>query len=155
MSNQTIKTKLTDTSLGYKLGVFGVVITLLWIGIFKFTPTEAEAIKPLVINHPLLGWIYDILSVQAVSNIIGLVEIIIAIGLVVGFFNRKIAYISGIFALFTFITTLSFLITTPNTWKVIDGVLTTNFFLLKDILFISISLLVIEHNHSNKIAPST
>lgn len=146
MNSKTIERTNTTTSLGYKLGVFGVVLTLLWIGIFKFTPTEAAAIEPLVANHPLIGWIYNFLSVQMVSNIIGLIEIIIAIGLIAGFFNPKIGYLSGLLALFTFITTLSFMITTPNTWKVVDGVLITNFFLLKDIVFVAIALLVIERN---------
>ncbi|MGF1904718.1 DUF417 family protein [Aliivibrio logei] len=146
MNSKTIERTNTTTSLGYKLGVFGVVLTLLWIGIFKFTPTEAAAIEPLVANHPLIGWIYNFLSVQMVSNIIGLTEIIIAIGLIAGFFNPKIGYLSGLLALFTFITTLSFMITTPNTWKVVDGVLITNFFLLKDIVFVAVALLVIERN---------
>ena len=146
MDSKTIERTNTTTSLGYKLGVFGVVLTLLWIGIFKFTPTEAAAIEPLVANHPLIGWIYNFLSVQMVSNIIGLTEIIIAIGLIAGFFNPKIGYLSGLLALFTFITTLSFMITTPNTWKVVDGVLITNFFLLKDIVFVAVALLVIERN---------
>ena len=146
MNSKTIERTNTTTSLGYKLGVFGVVLTLLWIGIFKFTPTEAAAIEPLVANHPLIGWIYNFLSVQMVSNIIGLTEIIIAIGLIAGFFNPKIGYLSGLLALFTFITTLSFMITTPNTWKVVDGVLITNFFLLKDIVFFAVALLVIERN---------
>ncbi|MBB1315978.1 MULTISPECIES: DUF417 family protein [Aliivibrio] len=146
MDSKTIERTNTTTSLGYKLGVFGVVLTLLWIGIFKFTPTEAAAIEPLVANHPLIGWIYNFLSVQMVSNIIGLTEIIIAIGLIAGFFNPKIGYLSGLLALFTFIITLSFMITTPNTWKVVDGVLITNFFLLKDIVFVAVALLVIERN---------
>lgn len=146
MNSKTIERTNTTTSLGYKLGVFGVILTLLWIGIFKFTPTEAAAIEPLVANHPLIGWIYNFLSVQMVSNIIGLTEIIIAIGLIAGFFNPKIGYLSGLLALFTFITTLSFMITTPNTWKVVDGVLITNFFLLKDIVFVAVALLVIERN---------
>lgn len=137
-----------ETTIGYKIGVFGVVLTLLWIGIFKFTPTEAAAIEPLVANHPLMGWIYGLMSVQMVSNLIGLTEIVIAIGLIVGFAKPKVGYYSGILALLTFIATLSFLVTTPNTWKVVDGVITTNFFLLKDIVFISVSLLVIEHNKS-------
>lgn len=146
MNSKTIERTSATTSLGYKIGVFGVVLTLLWIGVFKFTPTEAAAIEPLVANHPLIGWIYNFLSVQMVSNIIGLTEIIIAIGLIAGFFNPKIGYLSGLLALFTFITTLSFMITTPNTWKVVDGVLITNFFLLKDIVFVAIALLVIERN---------
>ncbi|MGR6834050.1 DUF417 family protein [Aliivibrio wodanis] len=146
MNTKTCKAISAETSLGYKIGVFGVVLTLLWIGIFKFTPTEAAAIEPLVANHPLMGWIYGFMSVQMVSNIIGLTEIVIAAGLIASFVNPKVGYYSGILALLTFIATLSFLATTPNAWKVVDGVLTTNFFLLKDIVFISVSLLVIEHN---------
>lgn len=40
---------------GYYISLYGVALVLLWIGIFKFTPTEAAAIKPLVENHPLMG----------------------------------------------------------------------------------------------------
>ncbi|MDA4697911.1 YkgB family protein, partial [Enterobacter hormaechei] len=54
--------------IGYYISLYGVAIVLLWIGIFKFTPTEAAAIKPLVENHPLMGWLYNILSIQGVSN---------------------------------------------------------------------------------------
>ncbi len=43
------------TTFGYKLGVFGVVLVLLWIGIFKFTPTEAAAIEPLIKKPPTNG----------------------------------------------------------------------------------------------------
>jgi len=64
---------------GYYLSLFGAAIILLWIGIFKFTPTEANAIKPLVENHFLTFFVYDIVSIQAVSNAIGVIEIIIAL----------------------------------------------------------------------------
>ncbi|MET2899984.1 DUF417 family protein [Vibrio rotiferianus] len=139
-------TAVSERNIGYSLGVLGVALVLAWIGIYKFTPTEADLIKPLVENHPAMGWLYSIISVQAVSNLIGAVEIIVAIGLVVGLKNRKIGFFSGVFATVIFLSTLSFLITTPNTWKVSDGILITNFFLVKDILFLAISISVIEKN---------
>lgn len=43
---------------GFLVALAGVVLTLLWIGVFKFTPTEAAAIKPLVASHPLMSWLY-------------------------------------------------------------------------------------------------
>ncbi|KJY91445.1 MULTISPECIES: DUF417 family protein [Vibrio] len=138
--------QLKQGNIGYYLGVFGVALVLTWIGIYKFTPTEAKLIEPLVVNHPAMSWLYDIISVQAVSNLIGTIEIIVAIGLIVGIRNANIAYISGIAAAFIFIATLSFLVTTPNTWKVSDGIVVTNFFLVKDILFLAISISVIERN---------
>ncbi|MDK9778425.1 MULTISPECIES: DUF417 family protein [unclassified Vibrio] len=139
-------TAVSERNIGYSLGVLGVALVLAWIGIYKFTPTEADLIKPLVENHPAMRWLYSVISVQAVSNLIGAVEIIVAIGLVVGLKNRKVGFFSGVFATVIFLSTLSFLITTPNTWKVSDGILITNFFLVKDILFLSISISVIEKN---------
>ncbi|EOD9427054.1 DUF417 family protein [Vibrio harveyi] len=134
------------TQFGYYLGVFGVALVLIWLGIYKFTPTEAKLIEPLVLNHPAMSWLYSIISVQAVSNIIGLTEIIVALGLIIGLKKPTVAYWSGITASVIFLATLSFLVTTPNTWKVSDGVLIANFFLVKDILFLAISISVIEKN---------
>jgi uncharacterized membrane protein YkgB len=45
------KSKNQFTQTGYYISLFGAALILLWIGIFKFTPTEAAAIKPLVENH--------------------------------------------------------------------------------------------------------
>ncbi|MEZ8704018.1 MULTISPECIES: DUF417 family protein [Vibrio] len=99
---------------GYNLGVIGVALVLIWIGIYKFTPTEAMLIDPLIANHPALSWFYSLFSVQAVSNMVGGVEIIVAAGLIVGFINSRVAFYSGVAAAAIFAVTLSFLITTPN-----------------------------------------
>ncbi|MGE6454370.1 DUF417 family protein [Shewanella baltica] len=146
MQHRNLESKLENT--GYILSVVGMALILAWIGIYKFTPTEAALIEPLVANHPLMGWLYSFLSVQVVSNIIGATEIIVAMGLIAGFKNTKIGYISGVASAVIFATTLTFLITTPNTWKFSDGVLITNFFLLKDFLFIAASLSIIAKNRT-------
>lgn len=145
-----VENKSKNDNVGYLIGVLGVSLVLAWIGIYKFTPTEAKLIQPLVENHFAMSWLCNVISVQAVSNIIGATEIVVAIGLIVGIKNNKIAYLSGIAAALIFVTTLSFLLTTPNTWKVSDGVLVTNFFLVKDILFLAISVSVIERNKPSK-----
>ncbi|WP_373931453.1 DUF417 family protein [Vibrio cyclitrophicus] len=141
---------LKQSNWGYNLGVIGVALVLTWIGIYKFTPTEAMLIEPLIANHPALNWLYSLFSVQAVSNMVGGAEIIVAVGLIVGFINSRVAFYSGTAAAAIFAVTLSFLITTPNTWKVSDGILVTNFFLVKDILFLAIAISVIERNKSQK-----
>ncbi|GAB3655197.1 DUF417 family protein [Echinicola sediminis] len=130
----------------YRYGVyvssFGVILSLLWIGVFKFTPTEAAAIKPLMINHPLTQWLYFVLSDQQVSNFIGVVEIVTAILIGLGYYQKSIAKVAAVLVMLTFITTLSFLITTPNVWRQVDGVLITDFFILKDILFLGFGLML-------------
>ncbi|MCG9554719.1 YkgB family protein [Vibrio sp. Isolate31] len=141
---------LKQSNFGYNLGVIGVALVLAWIGIYKFTPTEAMLIEPLITNHPAMSWLYNLFSVQAVSNMVGGAEIIVAIGLMIGFKKPRVAFYSGIAAAAIFVVTLSFLITTPNAWKVSDGILVTNFFLVKDILFLAIAISVIERNKPQK-----
>ncbi|MCY9824580.1 DUF417 family protein [Vibrio chagasii] len=141
---------LKQSNFGYNLGVIGVALVLAWIGIYKFTPTEAMLIEPLIANHPAMSWLYNLFSVQAVSNMVGGAEIIVAIGLMIGFKKPQVAFYSGIAAAAIFVVTLSFLITTPNAWKVSDGILVTNFFLVKDILFLAIAISVIERNKPQK-----
>lgn len=136
--------------LGYRISVFGVAIVLLWIGIFKFTTTEAKAIEPLVSNSFLMSWLYKILSLQGVSNLIGGVEIITAICLVLHFVWRKVGIVGGILSTMTFLATLSFLFTTPNVFNTVDGVPITEFFILKDVMALGISLMVWGKSISNK-----
>lgn len=124
---------------GFLVALAGVVLTLLWIGVFKFTPTEAAAIRPLVASHPLMNWMYSVLSEQGVSNLIGAVEIVIAIGLIVGLKKPQIGFYSSLAAIVTFASTLSFLLTLSSVWKVVDGVPVTEFFLFKDLVFFGVS----------------
>lgn len=132
--------------IGYYISLFGAALILLWIGIFKFTPTEASAIKPLVENHFLTFFVYKIISVQAVSNLIGVIEIIIALLLI---FSAKFAVLkkyAGIGMIVTFLVTLSYLFTTPGMWKIVDGVPVTDFFILKDLMLLGFGFMIVQNN---------
>lgn len=135
--------KINYQSLGYTVSVLGLAMLLLWIGIFKFTPTEAKAIEPLVVNSFLMSWLYKIASVQGVSIIIGSIEIITAVCLLLHFFVKKAGIVGGMLSGLTFLATLSFLFTTPGVFKTVDGVPITEFFVLKDVLALGISLMVL------------
>ncbi len=119
--------------LGYYISLLGIVVIMLWIGFFKFTPTEAAGIKPLVENHFLLFWLYNIMDVQQVSNLFGTIEIITGLLLFFGLKYGVLRPFAGFCLIVTFLITFSFLFTTPGMWNVIDGVPTTNFMILKDI----------------------
>ncbi|NPA08334.1 MAG: DUF417 family protein [Chlorobi bacterium] len=129
---------------GYYLSLFGAAIILLWIGIFKFTPTEANAIKPLVENHFLTFFVYDIVSIQAVSNAIGVIEIIIALLLIFSVKFVSLRKYAAIGMIVTFLTTLSYLFTTPGVWKVVDGIPVTDFFILKDLMLLGFGLMILN-----------
>ncbi|PAM92246.1 hypothetical protein B4N84_25925 [Flavobacterium sp. IR1] len=128
--------------IAYKLGVLGTVIILIWVGLFKFTATEAGAIKDLVENHFAMSWMYKVMSLQMVSNVIGFSEIIIGIGLFASLFYNKIGLYAGLGSAVIFATTLSFLFTTPGVFKSVEGFPVTDFFILKDIPYLAISLMV-------------
>jgi Protein of unknown function, DUF417 len=65
--------------LGVHVSRYGLVLTLLLIGALKFTAGEAQGIQPLVANSPLMFWLYRIFSLQGVSNLIGVIEIVVAL----------------------------------------------------------------------------
>lgn len=141
---QKSKNQLAQT--GYYISLFGAALILLWIGIFKFTPTEAAAIKPLVENHFLTFFVYKIVSVQEVSNLIGAIEIIIALLLI---FSAKFAVLkkyAGMGMIVIFLTTLSYLFTTPGMWKIVDGVPVTDFFIVKDLMLLGFGFMIVQNN---------
>jgi len=69
----------TLDSIGVGVSRYGLVVVLMLIGLLKFTPPEAAGIQPLVMHSPLMSWMYAVLSVQAVSDVIGFIEIATAL----------------------------------------------------------------------------
>lgn len=135
--------------IGYYTSLLGIVLIMLWIGFFKFTPTEAAAIRPLVENHFLLSWLYHILDVQQVSNLFGITEIITGLLLLFSLKFHILRPIAAICLIATFIITISFLFTTPGMWKVIDGMPTTDFMILKDIPMLGLGLMFLHFTPVN------
>ena len=118
---------------GYYISTLSIIGILLWLGIFKFTMNEAEGIKVLVENHFLMGWLYHVFSVQGVSNLIGIAEIFVGLGMLIGLKYAKVGIYFGALASIIFLTTVSFIFTTPGVWKIIEGIPHINFFLYKDL----------------------
>lgn len=96
---------------------YGLVVILLWIGGLKFTAYEAEGIKGLIENSPLMSWAYSIFSVRSYSAIIGFVEIVFGILIAIRPFAPKLSAVGSIGSILMFLTTLSFMLTTPGVWQ--------------------------------------
>jgi reactive chlorine resistance protein C len=131
-------------SIGLNVSRYGLVVVLLWIGGMKFTAYEAEGIKPLVTNSPLMSWIYKVMSVGGFSALLGVVEV--AIGLLIALrpvWPLGSAMGSGL-AVGTFLTTLTFLFTTPGWEPSLGGFPALSHmpgeFLLKDLVLLGASL---------------
>jgi reactive chlorine resistance protein C len=121
---------------------YGLVLTLGWIGAVKFLPYEAEGIVGLVRNSPLMSWMYSVWSVQGTSNVIGTMEMVTAALIAARPLKPVLSAVGSGLAVIIFLTTLSFLITTPGMWDAKYGfpAISAGGFLLKDVILLGAAL---------------
>jgi uncharacterized membrane protein YkgB len=119
---------------------YGLVLLILWFGAFKFTATEAKAIEPLLAHSPFLSWLYALTDMQGASRAIGVAEIVIALLIALRPAAAGLSAAGSLAAIGMFLTTLSFLATTPGMWAVVEGVPVpagAGAFILKDLLLLA------------------
>jgi uncharacterized membrane protein YkgB len=120
-----VQTRFLGKNLFETLGAFfiryGLVLVLGWIGAMKFTAYEAEGIKTLVETSPLMSWLYKVFSLQATSNVIAIAELTAAVLIAVRPLAPKLSAIGSVLAVFTFLTTLTFLFSLPGWEKSLGG----------------------------------
>ena len=119
----------------------GLVVVLLWIGGLKFARYEADSIVPLVANSPFIRFLYHHPSPEyrhymnkegeltlankqwhqangtyPVSDGLGI--IIVSLGILIALYpiRPELSAIGSFLLIFMALTTLSFLITTPEAW---------------------------------------
>ncbi len=111
------QSRISLEKLGIYLSRYGLVVTLLLIGVLKFTAGEAQGIQPLVASSPLMFWLYKVFSLQAVSNLIGVIEIAVAVLMALRPFSARLSFIGSMGAIVTFALTVSFLFSTPGAFQ--------------------------------------
>lgn len=123
---------------------YGLATVIGWIGIFKFCSYEALNIQPLVANSPFMGWLYSVFSVTTFSSILGVVEIVTALLLMVKPWYPRVSLVGSALAILLFVSTLSFVITTPGVGEASAGgfplLSMTGQFLIKDIVLLGASI---------------
>ena len=95
---------------------YGLVLVIAWIGFMKFTAYEAAGIQPLVANSPLMSWVYAIFSERAFSALLGIVEVAVAAMIALRPISAKVSAIGSGLAVVMFLTTLTFILSTPG-WE--------------------------------------
>lgn len=136
--------KSRTTDIAPLVARYGLVIVLAWFGAMKFTHYESQGISHWVANSPFLGWIYEIISIDAFGRLNGSIELITAALLAVKPWFPRASVVGGAFASLFFVTTLSFMITTPGVGEASAGgfpVLSADGeFLMKDIALFGLAL---------------
>ena len=145
------------SSVGNIVARYGLAGVIGWIGILKFHTYEAQNIQPLVSNSPFMGWMYHLLSVDAFSLMLGIVEIVTALLLVVKPWFPAISVAGSLLAILLFVSTLTFLFTTPGVGEASAGgfplLSMTGQFLIKDIVLLGVAILTLA-DALQAIAPS-
>jgi reactive chlorine resistance protein C len=132
-------------AIGRQLARYGLVVVVAWIGLMKFTAYEAEGIRPFVANSPLMSWVYRPLNVGSFSAVLDVVEVGIALLIAARPFSPRACVLGSAVAVLMFLTTLSFLVTTPGVWEPSLGGFPAlsaipGQFLIKDLALLGISL---------------
>ena len=132
-------------AVGRELARYGLVVVVAWIGLMKFTAYEAEGIRLYVANSPLMSWVYGILSVRSFSAALGVVEVVTALLIAARPLSPRASALGSALAVGMFLTTLSFLVTTPGVSEPSAGGFPAlsgkpGQFLIKDLALLGIAL---------------
>jgi reactive chlorine resistance protein C len=119
---------------GQVVARYSVVLFFLGFGLMKFTAAEAEAIHPLLVHSPFLFWLPSLFDRQVSSEIIGAVEILLALMTASRPFAPRISAIGSYGIAASLVVTLSFLVTTPQ----LDPALAS--FIIKDLTLLGVAL---------------
>lgn len=127
-------------SVGIALTRLGIIVVLLWIGGLKIIPYEAEGIVPFVANSPFMSFLMDQPQdykahmnpegklvpenkawhaehgTYTASYIIGAIIVTLGILLCLHPWLPQAAAIGGLLVFGMALVTLSFLVTTPESW---------------------------------------
>jgi reactive chlorine resistance protein C len=92
-----------------------------------------------------MSWVYAVWSVRTFASLLGIVEIGIAVLIALQPWQPRLSFIGGAIASIMFLTTLSFMVTTPGMWEPEYGFPALNLmsaFHLKDVVLLGVALWV-------------
>ena len=127
LSLALVKVQGSLSSVGTGILRYSLVFFLLMFGALKWTKGEADGIHPLMVNSPLMSWVYHFLSVQGASIAVGVIELLLGLMIASRRFLPRVSAWGSALSVFMFLTTLSFLFTTPHIDEGTQG------FLMKDL----------------------
>ena len=109
-SSPSARAQLRLGAVGITISRYGLVLVVLLIGLLKFTAAEAAGIQPLIAHSPLMSWMYAILGLRGVSNLIGTIEITVALLLALRPLSAVASFVGSLGCIVTFLLTTSFLL---------------------------------------------
>ena len=131
---QATKIQRWTLAAGQIVARYSVVLFFLLFGLAKFTPAEAAAIHPLMVHSPFLFWLPALFSPQLSSDVIGVIELVLALMMASRRFAPRVSAIGSYGIAASLVVTLSFLATTPQLDPALGG------FIVKDLTLLGVAL---------------
>lgn len=113
---------------------WSLVLFFLGFGLYKFTPTEAAGIAPLLTHSPVFFWAIPALGQQGASNFVGILEILFAVLIALRHVKPRWSGYGSLGTAGALVVTLSFLFTTPHLDPALGG------FIIKDLTLLGAAL---------------
>ena len=104
----------TSQLIGKGIARYSLVLFFLGFGLLKFTAPEAAAIHPLLAHSPFLFWLPRLVDQRLASDIIGVIEIALALMVASRLFAPRLCALGSFGIAASLVVTLSFLVTTPG-----------------------------------------
>jgi len=112
---------------------YSLVFFLLFFGALKWTAEEATGIRSWVEHSPFLFWSIRAFGIRGASEFIGVIELTIGVLIALRHWSPRLSAFGSLAAIPMFLTTLSFIITTPNVGE-------ASGFLLKDLTLLGAAI---------------
>ena len=126
---------------------YGLATTFLWIGAMKWNDYEIEHAEVLVTASPLTSRLREQLGARKLAALIGVTQIALGSLIAAKPFAPRASAVGSLGAAGLMVSTLSFLITTPEAWQDRRGVPFLSMLgeaLLKDSVLLGASLLTAD-----------
>ncbi len=122
----------------------GLATALLWIGALKFTDYEIQNAEVLVTASPLTSWPRKKLGARKLGQVVGVTQIVLGSSIAAKPVAPRVSAAGSLGAAAMMVSTLSFLVTTPEAWQEGQGFPRLSMLgeaLLKDTVFLGAALL--------------
>jgi uncharacterized membrane protein YkgB len=144
------KSGLLNKDLDYHLVRGSMVLIYVLFGYQKWFDYEAETLIPFISNGPLISWMYPVFGIRGASWFLGVSEWLIAVLLLLGFWNKNAGILGAIGSVFSMIGTVTIIPFMPDGWAASAGgfpAMTGNVpFLMKDVVILTASIYLLKQD---------
>lgn len=157
LANILTHLRLLGEDVEYNLLRASMVFTFACFGYTKWHQYAAQLMIPFISNSPFIWWLYPAFGLRGGARFLGASEWTIFALLFAGFWDKRLGLLGSFGSTIVFFTTFTIIPFMPNGWDPAAGFPAMAGdvpFLMKDIVFIAVSIYLIKHDLIRLVLPS-